>query len=120
MGRSRLCMRWVMREWIFCETLQEQANLISTGHGNHGDYIFGWKGDALQRALNARCSNDRCSELERQTDEEAMNCALPQTVVEDVDGDDCKYMSRRLRVFAHVFVIGLESMPGGVQVNDGM
>ncbi|KAK3936853.1 hypothetical protein QBC46DRAFT_366606 [Diplogelasinospora grovesii] len=56
------------------------------GYSQHGDYVFGWKGDSLQRALNARCNGTVCSELKTQAAEESMRCTKEQVVKEDIDG----------------------------------
>lgn len=64
------------------------TTMCRNGYTQHGDYVFGWKDDSLQRAMNARCTGDVCDVLEMQPTEEAVKCTLPQTVKEDVDG--CK------------------------------
>lgn len=57
----------------------------ATGHGNHGDYIFGWKGDSLQKAMDAKC-NINCKELKTQSAQAAMKCNKPPTMKENIDG----------------------------------
>ncbi|KAI1120073.1 hypothetical protein F5Y10DRAFT_290412 [Nemania abortiva] len=57
-----------------------------SGFSQHGDYVFGWKGDALQRAMDARCNGAVCGQLETQSSESAMKCIKSRTVNEDFDG----------------------------------
>ncbi|GAP85307.1 hypothetical protein SAMD00023353_1002180 [Rosellinia necatrix] len=56
----------------------------NTGYGLHGDYLFGWKGDALQKAMDGKCSGDRCAPLKRQTDAQAIACTKSQQAGHDI------------------------------------
>jgi hypothetical protein len=57
----------------------------TTGYGWHGDYLFGWKGNALQRAMDRYCGGD-CKVLETQSVEKANECAKATEVEERIDG----------------------------------
>lgn len=63
-----------------------------TGYGVHGDYAFGWQGDALQRALDANCNSDlfsnriNCPTLKTQSLDQANKCTLTPTVKENLEG----------------------------------
>jgi len=56
-----------------------------TGYGWHGDYLFGWKEDALQRAMDKFCGVD-CPVLATQSVEKANQCAKSPVVDEPIDG----------------------------------
>ncbi|KAI0018180.1 hypothetical protein F4780DRAFT_752303 [Xylariomycetidae sp. FL0641] len=56
------------------------------GYSQHGDYVFGWKDDSLQRAMDDRCDGAVCKSLEVQSDADAMKCTKPAVVQEDYDG----------------------------------
>ncbi|KAK0615561.1 hypothetical protein B0T17DRAFT_497386 [Bombardia bombarda] len=59
----------------------------NTGLGQHADYVFGWKGDSLQRAMDtAGCMGASCANLKTQKIEDARKCAVKALVKEDNDG----------------------------------
>jgi hypothetical protein len=58
-----------------------------TGYGQHADYVFGWKDDSLQKAMDANCGPGRgCRALTSQTDAEMNKCTLNTRVQEPIDG----------------------------------
>ncbi|KAK4167448.1 hypothetical protein QBC43DRAFT_342233 [Cladorrhinum sp. PSN259] len=63
----------------------------ATGYSAHGDYMFGWKGDSLQRAMDSDCffrdcGANRGGPLLVQSPEEQNACAVKQTVVDQIEG----------------------------------
>ncbi|CAG8980966.1 hypothetical protein HYALB_00012298 [Hymenoscyphus albidus] len=59
------------------------------GYSQHGDYVFGWQDDSLQRAMDTRCTGDTCAVLKTQSTEDSMKCTKNQTVDDDLHG--CEY-----------------------------
>jgi hypothetical protein len=63
-----------------------------SGYGLHGDYVFGWKGDALQRAMDANCNSDlfsnkiNCPTLKVQSLDDSNKCVKKVAVRENLDG----------------------------------
>lgn len=52
--------------------------------------MFGWKGDALQRAMDARC-NVNCPQLQSQSAAQAKACKKPVTSKDNAPIDECEY-----------------------------
>lgn len=60
-----------------------------TGYGQHADYVFGWKDNSLQKAMDTQnCMGAACASLKTQTVDTATKCSVAPAVVEDRDG--CK------------------------------
>ncbi|KAK1763301.1 hypothetical protein QBC33DRAFT_598426 [Phialemonium atrogriseum] len=59
----------------------------TSGYGTHADYMFGWKGDALQRAMDkSECFYDGCGSITKQPMATANQCTVKQMVMEETDG----------------------------------
>ncbi|KAK4210501.1 hypothetical protein QBC37DRAFT_292391 [Rhypophila decipiens] len=72
----------------------------ATGHGQHGDYLFGWKDDSLQRGMDELgkngCYDDNCSSaLKIQDGKDAIACTKASQVEESVGRNgECKWSKR--------------------------
>ena len=64
------------------------SNGDTTGYSQHGDYVFGWRGDSLQVGMDAGCIGANCPGMATQSVEEGLQCVVPEVVGEDYDG--CK------------------------------
>jgi hypothetical protein len=62
----------------------------TSGYGTHADYMFGWKGDALQRAMDkSECFYDGCGSITKQAMATANQCTVKDFVGEETDG--CRF-----------------------------
>lgn len=62
-----------------------------TGFGNHGDYVFGWKDDSLQKILDEECYVG-CQSMRTQSIEQMNACSIESKVQEDVGDESCKLL----------------------------
>jgi hypothetical protein len=88
---------------IYNPTNAQQLTLNTiSGSAAHGDYMFGWEGDSLQRAMDSGCNlNQNCpaAGLTVQQPNVYNNCKVGQSAPEAVDGCKCPSL-------AHKFVNG--------------
>ena len=65
---------------------------MTSGAAAHGDYVFGWQGDTLQKAMDKGCNlNKDCAAagLTAQTPAQYNACVNKQQAPEEVD--DCEF-----------------------------
>jgi hypothetical protein len=59
----------------------------TSGYGTHADYMFGWKDDSLQRAMDkSECFYDGCGSITKQAMATANKCTVKDMVREETDG----------------------------------
>jgi hypothetical protein len=71
----------------------------SAGYNTHGDTVFSWKGDTLQKAMNSSCMFEACGNgkpVKSQNAAALNKCPVKPTVTEPIE--ECK-LSRVLRKF---------------------
>jgi hypothetical protein len=67
------------------------------GSGTHADYMFGWKGDSLQKAMDkSECFYDGCGAIKTQQMSVANQCKVKDYVRDNIDGCEFTFVQTRL------------------------
>jgi hypothetical protein len=74
--------------------------------------VFGWKGDTLQKAMDASCFGATCAPLKTQTFNEANKCAIKNSVNEPVDGCESQHVNFRKGYLLICCVLRAHQSPG--------
>ncbi|RYP74933.1 hypothetical protein DL771_002717 [Monosporascus sp. 5C6A] len=74
--------------WTARRARSPGATTYVEGYGAHADYVFGWKGDSPQRAMDSDYMFQGCgaSVLEMQSAADMNECGVESSVAEDVEG----------------------------------
>ncbi len=73
-------------------------------YGTHADYMFGWRGDALQRAMDkSECFYDGCGSIQKQNMAIANQCQVQEMVGEETDGCKVPWLPTTLYIHANLY-----------------
>jgi hypothetical protein len=95
---------WVSSSSNLTPVLSLLLTFSFSGAAAHGDYVFGWKGDTLQKAMDNSCNgNTDCAKagITAQKAAQYNACTVSQQAPEAVDG--CKSHSLPLRYIANSY-----------------
>ena len=91
-----------------------------TGYGYHADYVFGWKGDSLQKAVDQRCSMNTCDGLTTQGMATGNQCTKKPSFGPPIL-HGCMFpspllVSVKLVIPVLTFTTGIKNLPGKMKV----
>lgn len=84
----------------------------ATGYGNHADYVFGWKGDVLQKLMDDACVVSCPAANAKTQSTAAMNKCVQQSLVKE-DVDSCKLRKSNIMIPTNLTSSVLPELPGG-------
>lgn len=95
----------------------------TTGFSSHADYVFGWKSDSLQKAMDKHAYVTG-SGLATQSMAAQNKCSVPDYVKENLDGCKSQVLSCVLwllfRWLTVLLPIGMKVLPGNIKVGTPM